>query len=590
MRNFYSNLLTGCIVAISGLSAAAQVAKIGSADYATLSDAFAAAKDGDVITLTTDVELTEPMNVSGTVTLDLQGHTVTNSVSGSRPFRLNNSDFTINGNGGKMVIPAGTESPLGFVDFRNLEAIGSPSDNLTINDANFEGETDNGSFFMFRADGQSITLNNVNATVRSSYTWGIISGVEPNSATVTISGGNINYESTHRNANVINIGISNSKFDISDLTVNTIDGGCVIEVWESEATFKDCHFTNKRSIDYYSFLNTTIGISGGSKVTIDGGDYDAQYGIYVFNSGGEATINGGSFTGSIASVQADANPYSTSAKATVIINDGAFIGPLVEGQGKDTDQSKIEITGGSFDTDISDYCLPGYTPVKNAAGEWTVNPTYATVNGQQYPTLAEAVDAAKDGETVTLAGDVTLSEPIAVSSAITLNLDGHTLTSTASGQYAITVDEGASLSLASGAVKAEAPALGAISASGEGSTVNVSGGSFEGSTVLSATDGATINVSGGSFSGTISEQTGGTISLTGGSFDTDISAFCAPGYYAFRDSDGTWTPRVAVITGIEAIEATDTPALIIYDLAGRRVKSIEAPGVYIVNGVKTIVR
>jgi hypothetical protein len=53
-------------------------------------------------------------------------------------------------------------------------------------------------------------------------------------------------------------------------------------------------------------------------------------------------------------------------------------------------------------------------------------------------------------------------------------------------------------------------------------------------------------------------------------------------------SEGTavWTIS-ADETGIDGVEAEDGE-LVIYDLTGRRVKSITTPGIYIVNGVKVV--
>ena len=60
----------------------ANEAKIGNTEYATLKEAFAAAKKGDTITLLTDITLTEQINVTDQevlsgITLDGAGHTIT---------------------------------------------------------------------------------------------------------------------------------------------------------------------------------------------------------------------------------------------------------------------------------------------------------------------------------------------------------------------------------------------------------------------------------------------------------------------------------------------------------------------------------
>ncbi len=52
----------------------------------------------------------------------------------------------------------------------------------------------------------------------------------------------------------------------------------------------------------------------------------------------------------------------------------------------------------------------------------------AKVGETEYATLGEAVAAAEDGQTVTLLGDVGVTEMIPVTKSITLDLSGHTIT------------------------------------------------------------------------------------------------------------------------------------------------------------------
>ena len=53
-------------------------------------------------------------------------------------------------------------------------------------------------------------------------------------------------------------------------------------------------------------------------------------------------------------------------------------------------------------------------------------------------------------------------------------------------------------------------------------------------------------------------------------------------YYSFRFGEGT--------TGVEEVKAENGEAKTIYDLTGRRVEAITAPGIYIVNGKKVLVK
>lgn len=83
----------------------AGVAKVGEKEFDTLNDAVAAANEGETVVLTGDVEVLEMIPVTKSITLDLNGHTITNNVVENRLFRLSDVTFTINGNNGKLIIP-----------------------------------------------------------------------------------------------------------------------------------------------------------------------------------------------------------------------------------------------------------------------------------------------------------------------------------------------------------------------------------------------------------------------------------------------------------------------------------------------------
>ena len=71
------------------------------------------------------------------------------------------------------------------------------------------------------------------------------------------------------------------------------------------------------------------------------------------------------------------------------------------------------------------FCLVFTAPVGAVDNE-------SKIGNVEYETLAAAINAASDGQTVTLLNDVTSSEIIEIKTAITLDGDGYTLTSTAS--------------------------------------------------------------------------------------------------------------------------------------------------------------
>ena len=73
-------LLVMCSLAAFAADGATTVAKIGTAEYATLTDAIAAAKDGDTVTLTADINTPETSYyIQKSLTFDLGGKTLTGS-------------------------------------------------------------------------------------------------------------------------------------------------------------------------------------------------------------------------------------------------------------------------------------------------------------------------------------------------------------------------------------------------------------------------------------------------------------------------------------------------------------------------------
>lgn len=187
-------------------------------------------------------------------------------------------------------------------------------------------------------------------------------------------------------------------------------------------------------------INATAG--GGINTGTNGG-----YGINVLN-GATLTINGGTYYGGGTAVQVQ--------KGTLIINDGHFsCEPFGEPYGykylincidkawKDG-TAKISIKGGSFvnydpsdsasENPIGNFCASGYVAVKGGTDDapvWTVEDhRVAEVGNNGYSTLAAAVAAAQNGDTITLLKDVTGMAVIPSDKTVAIDLSGHTITRT----------------------------------------------------------------------------------------------------------------------------------------------------------------
>lgn len=198
------------------------------------------------------------------LTLDLNGHTVTNNVTANRLFRLSDISFTIDGGGGKVVTSESNAQSYGFVDFRDADGTAGASTSLTVRDASFEGATDEGSLFAFRGDGQKIDLTDVNVNLTGGNTFSIINGYRCE-VDISVKGGEHVCNSTHATAGAFQAG-AGSTIEFDGVMVNT-SVGPVFEVIASEAAFTGCTMINTATNSYFA---ACVAVSNGAAVNVYG--------------------------------------------------------------------------------------------------------------------------------------------------------------------------------------------------------------------------------------------------------------------------------------------------------------------------------
>ena len=196
--------------------------------------------------------------------------------------------------------------------------------------------------------------------------------------------------------------------------------------------------------------NAILSIKNGAKVTITGNGTIAAkendcYTINVVN--GDLTIENGTFVGNLSVVQVQ--------MGSLTINGGAFslLQKMTDGKGENRylincidsayadGSAKVAISGGTFvgfDPNVSpeqpvdgkapSFAAPGAGITKNEDGSFTaaagMTAQILDKDGNSvkaYKSLAEAVAAAQDGQTVRLLADVTLDAQIATGKAITID-------------------------------------------------------------------------------------------------------------------------------------------------------------------------
>lgn len=379
-RKLLSVLLTLCL-AFSLLPTAAladgegtqtnDVAQIGETKYATLQEAVNAANDNTVKLLenvTEDINIPTGINV----TLDLNGHKITN-VSGHTITVEKGGKLNISDSVGTGVVDNTSHGKGAIVN----------SGEVTLNGGTFKRSAENGTYSPYGNGGNSwYTIANygtmeinTGVTVENDggYSSMICNGGEATAdCNLTIRGGNFTG------------GINTVKNDL--FGVLTINGG---------------NFSNTAQ---YVIMNwNKAEITAGTFQALDTASavlFTSAFGSNA-NYVGELTISGGEFKHASDTQEMIVDHYDESNKGNAVV------------------------TGGKFDADISKYIPTDY--VQSADG--TVEKlgetnAVAKVGGTYYKTLADAVAAAQDGDTITLLKDAELTSTLNLAKNITIDGQG----------------------------------------------------------------------------------------------------------------------------------------------------------------------
>lgn len=289
----------------------------------------------------------------------------------------------------------------------------------------------------------------------------------------TITGTNTSNAYSHNGNTIVSLIIAEgAKATVKNGNIKGTAGGYTIQN-NGTATFENLTATagntGSSMIDNWGTLTITSGTytgglnvvksEEGSVLTINGGEFTRtsapRFGItgtiLVY---GTTTITGGKFIDNTSSANARVLVTGVVKGYTAItkISGGKFTNKkanIFHCMSPATPDN-FEISGGIFNKSIPYYiCADGFIPTKNADGTYGVKPGkyVADVEGDGYETLAEAVAAAEDDDTVTLLDNITLTEQLVIGKALTIDLGGFTLTSNYSlgasgaGRYAIVLNE-----------------------------------------------------------------------------------------------------------------------------------------------------
>lgn len=365
----FSLLPTAALADGEGTPAPAEVpAAVGTALPAAVDGVITLGNDSYVMSEDTTAFVNVPAGV--TATLDLGGKTLTNKADEHTIIVENGATLTITGNG---IVDNVSHGKGAIVN----------SGEVTLNGGTFKRSAEKGTYSPYGNGGNSWY------TIANYGTMEINTGV-----TVENAGG---YSSMIRN------------------------GG--------DAT-ADCNLTI-RGGNFVGGVNTVKNDSFGV-LTINGGNFSntAQYVIMNWN---KAEITAGTFqTLDTASAVLFTSAYGADANTIgkLSISGGEFkhasdTQEMIVDHYDASNSGTAAVTGGRFDADISAYVPNGYIQNENGAVE-TLGETNAVakVGGTYYKTLADAVAAAQDGDTITLLKDAELTSTLNLAKNITIDGQG----------------------------------------------------------------------------------------------------------------------------------------------------------------------
>lgn len=501
--------------------AKAYLAQVGETSYYTMDEAFKAqTASGEVITLLRDYTTGSTFN-SGSIAraVDLNGHTwtCTGADANSAAFEINHPNASLTVKNGKVV----SSQLIGLIPSASGGTI--TYDNSTLTFEGVEASTTATSGIETNGNNTNDTVVLKNSTLNVPNGFGIYF---PSSGTLTIDNSTIN-------AKTMGAQVCSGNLNVNSGSTITVSGDPVAKT-EGDGAIQDGAAI--------SIVNRA-GYKGLGQIAITGGTFTAK--------GDNAAIK--AYTWDSATKQE--SDFDNSAKT-------------------------VAVSGGTFSSAVSaDLCAEGCTPIANTDGTHSVASGVAYVAGKGFDTLQAAIDAAQDGETVTLLADAT--EDVAINKSVTLDLHGKTLTNTnvskatisvqggtvtvkngnvegGTGYYNIEVTKDSNASLTLADVTATAGNTGSSMIDNYG-TLTVTSGTYTGGldTVKNEPN-AKLTITGGAFTltkGTSKGFTGvvfnyGDLTISGGEFiQSDKSAPYGQAQVVHTDKGGNAVPSTVISGG-----------------------------------------
>ena len=338
----------------------------------TLADAISQANDGDVLKLTNNITLTQGVNVDDTLTLDLNGYTITNDESWS------GSDYLVAvKRGGALTIQDNSEKKTGKIATENETIYAAIKVTVT-------GENDATTPAKLVVDGGTL----------QGYYYGIAGNGTRHNTEITINGGTV--------IGTNGTGIYHPQDGVLTITNGEISGlDTAIELRSGKLNISGGSFT-ATATEYKEEQNGNGTTVSGAAVAIS--QHTTKKDISV-------SISGGTFNGPYALRETNVqNGDSTENVDIVTISGGTFNGTVA------SDDCQKFVSGGTFSQQITDnYLVDGYTCTQQQDGKYIVQngsklEADAVVNGDtSNATVGGNYSGEESSDGVTAGGTVSIT-------------------------------------------------------------------------------------------------------------------------------------------------------------------------------------
>ena len=295
----------------------------------------------------------------------------------------------------------------------------------------------------------------------------------------------------------------------------------------------------------------SLNVNAGSAITVSGDSVEKTEGDGAIQDGaaisivnrpgykglGQIAITGGTFKAKGDNAAIKAYTWDSAAKQESDFDNAA---------------KTVAVYGGTFSSAVPEaLCAEGCKPIENPDGTHGVSGSVAQVGFKAFNTLQAAIDAAQDGETVTLLADATEDATIAAGKNITLDLGGKTLTNTNAGKATLTIAGDATATVKNGSVVG-GTSFYTIQNNGTATLEDVTAtAGNNGSSMID--NWGTLTIESGSYSGglnVVKSEEDSTLTISGGKFEL---SYATNGYTGVVFAYGNTT-----ITGGEFIQGLTT--------------------------------